>query len=267
MLGGHEGSAARMTSTVHADLRDRRGEYGFDGSLPGAVGMGAFGVALVIAGIVLAQANHGWGAGLALAGLAPLLTVAVYVHTTRRGKLAVWAEVIEDLRLSGDEQVLDVGCGRGAVLTMVAKRLRGGRVVGIDVWSTADQWGNGPEAARRNVEVEGVKERCELVTGDMRAMPFADASFDVVVSSIAIHNVLDREGRRRAIEEIVRVLRPGGRVVIADLSWTRTYARQLREHGLSEVERRGLGWRFWWGLGIPATCLVTARKAAAEALP
>ena len=95
----------------------------------------------------------------------------------------------------------------------------------------------------------------------MRAMPFPDSSFDFIVSSIAIHNIRNRAGRSRAIDEIARVLEPGGRLAIADLLWTSTYARQLQDHGFSDVQRRHLGWRrFWWGLAIPATYLVTASK-------
>jgi arsenite methyltransferase len=114
--------------------------------------------------------------------------LGISVHTTRRGKFLVWAEILDSLRLRGDERVLDVGCGRGAVLTMVAERLPRGRVVGIDLW-TADQSGNGAEAAERNLVAEGVRERCKLVTGDMRSMPFRNASIDMIVSSLAIHNI------------------------------------------------------------------------------
>ncbi|HEY1691681.1 MAG TPA: class I SAM-dependent methyltransferase [Polyangiaceae bacterium] len=250
-----------MQPPLHATLLDRRGEYGIDGLLAGVLGMAAGGVALLVFAIVLVCGEHPGGAAFPFAGAASLLTtIGIYLHTTRRGKFAVWAELVEGLQLAGDERVLDVGCGRGAVLTMIAKALPRGRVVGIDLWSTADQSGNGPDAARRNLEREGVQDRCELVTGDMRKMPFADASFDLVVSSLAIHNILVREGRMQAIDEIARVLRPGGRVAIADLARTATYARRLEERGLVAVTRRHLGWRFLWGMGIPATRLVTGSK-------
>jgi arsenite methyltransferase len=238
----------------------RRGEYGFDGNMTGLLGTTAVTVALLVAAVALALAGFGGGAAVAVLVAALLLTtLGIYVHTTRRGKFLVWAEILDSLGLRGDERVLDVGCGRGAVLTMIAERLPRGRGVGIDLW-TADQSGNSAEAAESNLVAEGVRERCELATGDMRSMPFPDASFDLIVSSLAIHNIGNPEGRSRAIDEIARALAPDGRVAIADLAWTQVYARRLEALGFIDVRRRRLGWRFWWGPAFPATTLVTGTK-------
>ena len=114
-------------SDVHApylepDLLDRRGDYGFDASTQGLVPIGTG--AAVAGGFAVYQARRGpaWLVGLeAFAGLSLLATFGLYVHTTRRGKFAVWAEFLPQLHLRGDEHVLDLGCGRGAVLAMVAK--------------------------------------------------------------------------------------------------------------------------------------------------
>jgi SAM-dependent methyltransferase len=245
-------------------LRERRGNYGVDGSPAGLFGVGAGGVILAgFAGRHWRGGRRWLAAGEFGSSLTLLFTLACYLHATRRGKFAVWAELLESLPLRGDEHVLDMGCGRGAVMTMVAKRVPRGRVVGLDLW-TADQSGNSPEASRRNLEAEGVSERCELRTGDMTAMPFPAASFDLVVSSLAIHNIDQfrwrlHARRLKAVGEAVRVLKPGGRLLIADLMWTRLYARHLRELGMEAVDQRPLGWRFWYGPWAGAS-LVTATK-------
>jgi arsenite methyltransferase len=184
------------------------------------------------------------------------------LYSSRRGKFEVWAELLDGLKLRGDERILDLGCGRGAVLLLAAERLTTGMAVGIDLWRRGDQSGNAPEATRHNAIAEGVSDRVELHTADMTALPFEADSFDVVVSSIAIHNVKGRAGREKAIDEAVRVLRSGGRLLIADLWATRQYAVRLKQFGMVGVTRRNLGWRMWWGGPWLATRLVTATKAA-----
>ena len=182
------------------------------------------------------------------------------LYTSRCGKFAVWAELLDQLQLQGDERILELGCGRGVVLMLAAQHLTTGRAVGVDLWRRGDQSGNAAEATRRNAVAEGVAERVELHTADMTSLPFPPNSFDLVVSNVAIHNIYGRSGRERAIEEAVRVLRPGGRLMIADLWATGLYRDLLVHLGMIDVARRGLGWRMWWtGPWLP-THLVTATK-------
>jgi SAM-dependent methyltransferase len=251
--------------TKHSELREQRGEYGFDG-------FSSRGLAAMAAGtlVLLASTTAALRSGrklLGMLGASVLLVIAAiapfYLYVTRRGKFLVWAELLDELPLQGNERVLDLGCGRGAVMGMVAKLLPQGLVVGLDLW-TADQSGNRPSATTRNLVAEGIAERCQVTTGTMLALPFADASFDLVVTSLAIHNIdqisLASERRLQALDEAVRVLKPGGRMLIVDLMWTRTYAGRLRALGLSNVRERNLGWRCWYGPWMGAN-LVTALKA------
>ena len=95
----------------------------------------------------------------------------------------------------------------------------------------------------------------------MRDLPFDDGSFDVVVSSLAIHNVSGEGDRAKALCEAARVLRKDGKLAIADIRCTRAYARELEACGLKITERRSLGTRFWYAAGPwAATRLVTAIK-------
>jgi ubiquinone/menaquinone biosynthesis C-methylase UbiE len=152
-----------------------------------------------------------------LPALFVLAILGFYLHATLRGKFLVWAELLDKVGLRSDERILDLGCGRGAVLLMAAQHLTTGRAVGVDLWRSVDQSGNAAEATRRNAIAEGVADRVELHTADMTALPFEDNSFDVVVSSLAIHNISGSAGREKAVDETVRVLCPGGRLLIADI--------------------------------------------------
>ena len=239
----------------------RRGEYGYDAPY-GLVIFAAFGLgSLLYATVSWSQGETRQAVTMTLYGAFFLANAASFFYTTRRGKFVEWERILEGLHLRGDEAVLDMGCGRGAVLTAVARRLSIGRVTGIDIWSRHDQSGNASEVTERNASLEGVRERVTIETGDMRTLPFPAASFDLVVSSLAIHNIRTNADRRRAVAEAFRVLKPGGRIVIADIRATRVYAEALQALGALDVQRRRLGWRFWWGNPFAATMLLTARKA------
>jgi len=182
------------------------------------------------------------------------------LYTSRRGKFEVWARLFGSLALQGHERILDLGCGRGAVLLMAARHLTSGYAVGVDIWNKADQSGNSPAATRRNAIAERVLDRVVLQTADIVALPFADNSFDVVLSNMAIHNIKGARRRDLAIDEAWRVLRPGGRLLIADIFKSDRYLQRLRLHGARDVERRSLGWRMWWSGPWVRTMLVTASK-------
>ena len=101
--------------------------------------------------------------------------------------------------------VLDVGTGPGVLLVELAKRRTDLRLTGVDL--SADM----VAAATRNLEPFG--ERAAAQAGDVTALPFADKSFDLIVSSLSLHHWDHPEA---AVPELARVLRPGGRVYIYD---------------------------------------------------
>jgi arsenite methyltransferase len=218
------------------------------------------GAALLAAGLAFAFLGVAGLAGpLWLAGAMFLATSAAMLHSSRRGKLIERDRLLDGLGLQSDDEVLDVGCGRGLLLIGAAKRVPSGRAVGIDVWSQVDQSDNRRSATLANAEAEGVGDRVEVLDGDMRSLPFPDASFDAVVSSLAIHNVPETDGRERACREIARVLRPGGRVAILDLRATGEYVLALEDFGLVDVARSKRSFRMY-----PPVRVVTARRPAGQ---
>jgi SAM-dependent methyltransferase len=249
----------------------KKPDYGLDAPPVIAIQLGVAAVCLVAAVTVyLLGAPHPAGFPVfevtAIVAINCLLIAGAMVYYSRVGKLHGRGRILDLVPWRGNETVLDVGCGRGLMLVAAAKRLTTGKAVGVDLWQAVDLSGNRPDATIENARLEGVADRVEVKDGDARNLPFPDRSFDVVVSNLALHNIPDRDGRRKAAREIARVLRPGGHVVIVDIQATADYAAELAAAGLTDVRRFAGGWVTWvsilmtWGGVRPFR--VTGRKPA-----
>jgi ubiquinone/menaquinone biosynthesis C-methylase UbiE len=95
----------------------------------------------------------------------------------------------------------------------------------------------------------------EVKTGDMRELPFEDQTVDVVISSLAIHNITEKDGRVKAVQEIARVLKPNGQAALLDFQCTDEYLQTLKELGWQEVIRSGLQFQMF-----PPVRVVTGKK-------
>lgn len=191
-----------------------------------------------------------------------LLGAGVFWYATFRGKFVVWDRILSELPAEDIHRVLDLGCGHGAVAIQTANRFPDATVDGIDLWRSVDQSGNTIDAARHNLQLNGVDGRVTLATGDMVDLPYPDATFDLVTASMAIHNIPHAVGRAQAVREAWRVLAPQGHLVIVDIQRTAEYASILRELGADQVTLRGIGWRMWWSGPWMSTSLLQVRKGA-----
>jgi len=162
-----------------------------------------------------------------------LFGAVVMLWSSLVSKKRVRDHLVAALALSGNEQVLDAGCGRGLALIGCAKKLTTGKATGIDLWAAKDLSNNNPDATMANAAAEGVASRVEVKTGDITKLPFADASFDAIISMTVIHNIPSREARDQALSELVRVLKPGGRIAIFDLAHASRYKSVLQGAGLT----------------------------------
>jgi ubiquinone/menaquinone biosynthesis C-methylase UbiE len=238
-----------LDSEAKNDLRRHWLNYGIDA--PGLVR--AFVVIGVMAFIFALVVGHSpWPGGvvsivlLALSCFVSLyaLSMACYMlYGSFVDKVRVRHQILGLVPWSGSETVLDVGCGRGLLLNAAARRVPNGRAIGIDLWLAKDQSGNRPEATLANARAEGVADRVEVHTGDARQLPFADDTFDVVVSHWVVHNLDQPFDRARALNEMARVLKPGGWLLIADIENHRETVSHLKNLGFVAV--RHVVSHFW----------------------
>lgn len=136
--------------------------------------------------------------------------------TTRES--AFKGSLLRQAGLRPGETVLDVGCGTGTLAIAAHAHTPGIHVTGLDADDRI------LEIARQKVAQAGLQVHFECALADR--MPFADATFDVVLSSLFFHH-LDTATKQTALREILRVLRPGGRLHVADWGAPQNLAMRL----------------------------------------
>jgi len=156
--------------------------------------------------------------------------VARLLTLGRRG--TVHDRIVERASLISGERILDVGCGTGS-LALAAKACVGvsGSVCGVD--ASTEMIERARHKARRG------KLKVDFQIATVEALPFPDRSFDVVFSTLMLHH-LPRLVRRRCASEVARVLRPGGRILVADFQiparQRRGWMARFHRHGFVALE-------------------------------
>jgi arsenite methyltransferase len=137
---------------------------------------------------------------------------------------------------SGSGKVVDLGAGSGRATVMVLRERPGSTVTAVDIFS--QQYGiggNSPERLKANVAAAGAADRLTVQTADIRELPFEAGTFD--------H--LNRDGIKRSLAEVRRVLKPGGDFLIGVINpdlWIRVAFPMLAEHGYFGQKPRPAFW-------------------------
>lgn len=185
-----------------------------------------------------------------------VLNVLWMFYSSLRGKRQVFKQMISDMDLLGNEILLDLGCGQGMFLTKVAKYLPNGKAIGIDVWKKQDLSGNAYEKTLSNIDKQGLSNQIEILEGDMRHLPLSDNSIDTVTASLAIHNLKNKHERKKALQEIARVLKPGGKISILDFQKIQEYQSFfVSELGWANIALSHKQWHMF-----PPTRILTIQK-------
>jgi len=175
------------------------------------------------------------GISLLLGGAYVGICIVIKRSTNLDRRLKARDKFLDEIPWQGAETVLDVGCGNGILIMGAAKRLTTGKGIGIDIWTD----GSGDqrlEIFQENGQIEGVAGRVSLQNENVRQLPYDDESFDVIISGLTMHHMgFDTD---KAMGEMARVLKPGGRMGIYDEPSTVFYcAKLMRQNGLQVEEK------------------------------
>ena len=203
-------------------------------------------VSAVAAGIALLGHGRGLAAGRRVPGGILMPDAVGYDRHTRLLLGSLYAGIADDIAATAAEgaRLLEVGCGPGHLSLRLASR-KGFDVTGLDLdpamveraTASAERLGNARDR------------RLSYQVGDVASLPFADDSFDLVVSMLSMHHWADPAA---GMSEIGRVLRPGGRALIWDLRpgvvpFHRHVPDPLeRAHGTNLRVASATAWRWPW---------------------
>ena len=179
--------------------------------------------------------GHGLLIYTLLGGLGCILATALLLWSSGVGKQRVIRHLFDSLDWRGDERVLDLGCGRGALLVQAAHRLPRGNAIGLDLWRKTDQSGNSRTRTLETLQRRAVTGRTQLVTAPMTALPFADAQFDRIFACLSFYNLTSMDERQTALKEMLRVLKPEGAFYLVECSDTQELRDYLEHAGAAHV--------------------------------
>lgn len=127
--------------------------------------------------------------------------------------------VFDFIEWNGNGELLDIGCGNGALAIAAAIKYGEAQVTGIDCWG--EMWDYSKDACEKNAKIEGVADRVTFRKASAANLPFKDGMFDVVISNFVFHEVKESSDKREVIKEALRVVKPGGAFVFHDLFMAR----------------------------------------------
>lgn len=176
---------------------------------------------------------------LSILSIVLLSAAGFLVWSSRRGKLQMRDRVIAGLKLAGDEEILDVGCGNGLLLIGAASQLTTGKATGVDIWREDIESKVSPQSVTRNAELAGVADRVQVESADARDLPFENGRFDIVLTSFMLHH-MSKKDRETAVKQMTRVLKPGGKLVIVEIAHAAQLVSTLQACGFITIRQPSL---------------------------
>lgn len=137
--------------------------------------------------------------------------------------------------LTGHRKVLEIGIGSRLGAITLAENNPAMRIDAIDTFNINDHKNNSLTLCQHNLKASHVDKNVTAHTADMRDMPFNSNHFDAAFGILSIHNLKRKIERKTALLEIIRVIKPGGKLIIIDFKYHKEYRKHLRQLGATGI--------------------------------
>ncbi len=148
-----------------------------------------------------------------------------------------WNLLIERTNWQGSGKAIDIGTGAGALAIKLAMKFPEIEVIGIDNWGIG--WNYSQKQCESNAKLAGVHDRVKFIKASAESIPFENEEFDLVVSNFVLHEVRNVKNKVLLIQEIIRILKPGGKFLIQDEFYKKKHYGDI-EQFISKVQKLGL---------------------------
>jgi SAM-dependent methyltransferase len=168
-------------------------------------------------------------------GILLWIAAGIMLWSSKSGKYVLAEKMLNELKWKGREKVLDVGCGKGLLTILAARKAPLGELIGMDTWSQQELSDNSLLAANENAATERVDNRVRFEDGDVTDLRYGPNTFDKVISSLCLHSIGSRTARNEALVKLIKLVRPGGEIAILDILHTREYQKIFIKQGLKNI--------------------------------
>lgn len=167
---------------------------------------------------------------------------AYYIFSPKGGDIQpkIRDLIFQYIDWNGNGEILDIGCGNGALAIEAAERYKEAQVIGIDCWG--DFWDYSRNKCEENAQVAGVADRVTFQKASAATLPFKDGTFDVAVSNFVFHEVKEVKDKKEVLKEALRIVKPEGTFVFQDLFMVKSIygdssdlLKTIRSWGIKEV--------------------------------
>ena len=165
-----------------------------------------------------------------------VLTALAMIITSFYTKPKLIKRILPQYFTPEQTHLLEIGIGSGLGAITLAQHNPAIKIDAIDIFNPKDHSNNSMQRCQQNLHSAQVSEQVTVFEADMRNMPFANDTFDAAFAILSIHNLTNTTERHKALTEIIRVTKPGGKIVIIDFQYHEEYRQQLLNLGATHIK-------------------------------